>query len=253
VAVESGYGLTEFTDAEIYLSPRDRSLANVLLGGLTPFEAMFYQTTIGDFLYAVHLVPSEVQNSLFSYSYQIYRDRILYQFDQLAQIPDIPGPKYVFVHILAPHNPFVFDAEGNYLPRIVPFTMNADVDALRLPDYIRGYTGELEYINQRALESIDAILANSTTPPVIILQADHGTSRMPGKQTAILNAYYLPEAEARSMLYPTISPVNSFRLVFNAYFSADMPLLQDDAYYADLETPFAFSSQPDPNPACSRP
>jgi hypothetical protein len=35
---------------------------------------------------------------------------------------------------------------------------------------------------------------------------------------------------AQTHLYPTITPVNSFRLVLNDYFNAGLPLLPDRAY-----------------------
>lgn len=53
----------------------------------------------------------------------------------------------------------------------------------------------------------------------------------------ILNAYYLPEGEG---LYPSISPVNSFRLVFNTYFQADYSLLDDRSYFSSYNTPYDF-------------
>jgi hypothetical protein len=45
----------------------------------------------------------------------------------------------------------------------------------------------------------------------------------------ILNAYYLPGVSHES-LYPGISPVNSFRVVFNQYFGAGLPLLEDRSH-----------------------
>jgi hypothetical protein len=33
------------------------------------------------------------------------------------------------------------------------------------------------------------------------------------------------------LLYPSISPLNSFRVVLNAYFGADLPLLTDATYF----------------------
>jgi hypothetical protein len=56
------------------------------------------------------------------------------------------------------------------------------------------------------------------------------------ERTPILNAYYLPGGEDR-WLYPSISPVNSFRVVLNAYFGADLPFLPDATYFTshDLE------------------
>ena len=45
---------------------------------------------------------------------------------------------------------------------------------------------------------------------------------------SILNAILLPGVDpAESGLYPTITPVNNFRLIFNAAFGADLPLLPD--------------------------
>jgi len=59
-------------------------------------------------------------------------------------------------------------------------------------------------------------------------------------KTGILNAYYLPGAGTRA-LYPTISPVNSFRVVFNAYFDTNLPLLPDRTlrHVSDMQ-PFMF-------------
>lgn len=47
----------------------------------------------------------------------------------------------------------------------------------------------------------------------------------------ILNAYYLPEA-CRQTLYPEITPVNSFRVVFGACMGGDLPLLPDESLFS---------------------
>jgi hypothetical protein len=77
---------------------------------------------------------------------------------------------------------------------------------------------------------------------VILLQGDHGATIEykeqgidPAQRLGILNAYYLPsnslEAEngeqPAELLYPGISPVNSFRLIFDSYFNGDYGLLDD--------------------------
>ncbi len=41
-------------------------------------------------------------------------------------------------------------------------------------------------------------------------------------------------------VYDTITPVNSFRVVFNKYFDAKLPLLEDKLYFSPTATPFAF-------------
>ena len=82
-------------------------------------------------------------------------------------------------------------------------------------------------MNARVEALVDRILAKSRRPPIIILQADHGprneapmdrpTARSLREGAGILNAYYLPDSGGRG-LYASISPVNSFRLVFRNYF-----------------------------------
>ena len=54
----------------------------------------------------------------------------------------------------------------------------------------------------------------------------------------ILSAYYLPDKEI-SGLYPSISPVNTFRLIFNLYFGTSHTLLPDESYcYRDEDHPY---------------
>lgn len=58
----------------------------------------------------------------------------------------------------------------------------------------------------------------------------------------ILNAYYLPgHAE---MLYPRVSPVNTFRLVFNAYYGGSYDILDDVSYFSPVPHLYEFSEVP---------
>jgi hypothetical protein len=54
----------------------------------------------------------------------------------------------------------------------------------------------------------------------------------------ILNAYYLPDAQADQIVYPQITPVNSFRSIFNYYFDTKLPLLDQNSYTAEYEDGF---------------
>jgi hypothetical protein len=107
----------------------------------------------------------------------------------------------------------------------------------------------MTFLNNALLPVIDSIIANSATPPIIILQGDHG----PGMYTnwesvdetcllerfSILNAYFLPGLD-NHVLYPGISPVNTFRLILGEYFNADLPLLQDKRFFSTRTTPYNF-------------
>jgi hypothetical protein len=102
------------------------------------------------------------------------------------------------------------------------------------------YVDQLVYLNSRLIEAVDAIVAASPHPPIIIVQGDHGTSStasnegagpLPRERLAILNAYFVPD-QVRALLYPDITPVNSFRLILSTLFEADLPALPDRSFYS---------------------
>jgi hypothetical protein len=112
------------------------------------------------------------------------------------------------------------------------------------------YVRQLQWANQRVLAAIDELVdVPPGDEPVIILQADEGPfpSRFASEERdfqwleatpeelqqkfGILNAYHLPGVDLAELgFHERISPVNAFRIVFNAYFGADLPLLPDTVY-----------------------
>jgi hypothetical protein len=179
--------------------------------------------------------------------YDHHRKRLLYTIDNLPAAAKLPGPKFVFAHILLAHPPFVFDAEGKPVQPDRRFNMmvwgNFD-------DYINGYRDQVHYLNQRFLRSLDSLLKASDQPPVVIVQGDHGPGSHSDGTTAegtaafetysILNAYLLPGGSGE-MPYPSITPVNSFRVVFNRYFQTGLKLLEDRTYFSNFTLPHDFT------------
>jgi hypothetical protein len=249
VALESGYSPTEFKLADTYYSPTN-NWQKVLLGdGINSFESMQLNSSAGMLFYEFNsYLPSPLRT--FLSAYVLHRERMLYEMSMLDQMASVPGPKFVFVHILAPHNPFVFGPNGEPIERKTPFTLNDDRDVVTMQDYVAGYRDQVNYLDQRMLAIADALIQHSSVPPIIILQGDHGVPRLPEWDHTILNAYYLPAGGA-SALYPTISPVNTFRVIFNQYFGGQLPILPDQACNADPNVnPYACPPVTDPNPQC---
>ena len=99
---------------------------------------------------------------------------------------------------------------------------------------------------------VKAILKDSPREPVIIIQGDHGpdstydasfenpSDQFQYDRSGILNAYYLPE-HCRSGLYPDITPVNTFRMVFNNCLGTELSLLEDKSYWFRKGQPIDFS------------
>ena len=106
----------------------------------------------------------------------------------------------------------------------------------------QAYIEQLRYVNQRIEEAVDFIVAHSRRPPMIIIQGDHGSFfTLPTKITPesldhfalerlpILNAYLVPE-QMRRKLRPDITPVNSFRLLFNECFGEHFDILPEQSF-----------------------
>ena len=214
VAFATGYDWIEWKDASLYLEPEFNLLS---FREMRPFEAMFIKSTAAVAAFDIQQLFPQGPAEIDTISYQDHVKRELFLLNRLGNMADIPGPKFVYAHILIPHGPFVFGADGKVLPDPSIYE-NAD-----LATWKKGYTDEVQFINGHLLSILPGLIANSKVPPIIIIQGDHGSkvSRFP-----ILNAYYLP-GTGKEKLYPTISPVNSFRLIFDTYFGAQYDLLKD--------------------------
>jgi len=223
---------------------------------MNPFEIVMLRSTMGMFLFGYERqeLPYWLQLNLYDQPYIRHRDRILFQLSELDRLGSQPGPKFVFVHILAPHDPFVLGPAGEFVYRDYPFSLNFDLENAEWPKYVKGYTGQVTYLNQRVLQAMTNILRTSRTPPVIILQGDHGIPRMANasERDDIFEAYYFP-GDGRSTLYATITPVNSFRLIFNTYLGGTFPLLPDLSLISNpAATPFQFTPNPETSPSCAK-
>lgn len=168
----------------------------------------------------------------------IHRQTILHQFDSLKQTAHVDGPKFIFAHFLFPHDPYVLDE-------------NCDVFKQRYDDEYAVYINQLTCANTKIQQTIDYILDNNETEPIIIIQSDEGPypksfrenkeldwSKAPDEllhqKAKILNAYYFPDSDY-SKLYKHISPVNSFRLIFDQYLGTELGLIEDRHYFQESE------------------
>lgn len=184
--------------------------------------------------------------------YNFHRKQVLYTLDHLAARPDVPDSLFVFVHIIAPHPPFVFDEKGGFVESNRVFSFddgNLYTGTSGQPEYIEKYPRQLAFISKRIQGVIEKILSRPGPKPILILQGDHG----PGsglnwdnpersdlhERMSIFNAYYFPD-QNYAELYPGISPVNSFRVVLNRYFGFSYERLKDRHFFSGWRYPYDF-------------
>ena len=227
-AFNMGYKWATWWDADQFLPEFDRYTTYLFDPALNTFEILLLRTTLLRPLIEKKLLNFNTESNLFFEHWGHY-ERVHNILNELSNLVSEPGPKLVYAHLIVPHSPYIFLPDGSY---------NSE-DNSRL-----GYLNNLVFINNETMVIIDDILQNSDTPPVILLQADH--SLFPDNDPErfdILNAYYLPGIDEK-VLYPTITPVNSFRVVFNQYFDAELPLIDDKSMNTDLGAPYNAEEAP---------
>ena len=155
---------------------------------------------------------------------QIKRREILHGFKKLEDIPHNEEPTFTYAHFLIPHGPHAFNSKG-------------ELPAKNISESEK-YFEEILFANKKINHLVDYLQQNSKTPPIIIIQGDHGflapeTYRPDAngikQRYSNLSAYYLPNKK-NEKLYETITPVNSFRLIFDSYFQTKFGMLKDKSY-----------------------
>ncbi len=236
---ESGYAASELRDADHYL-------ARGVLGGAFARE-VFAWTAAPDLLRALGGGP-----------YAEHRARITYVLETLPRLAGLPGPKFVFAHLLAPHPPFVFDAQGDAVANTHAFELydgNHYLTRASRDDYVRGYRAQVAFMSGAIEGVVAGILAASSEPPIIVLQGDHG----PGlgfhhedlartdldERLSILNALLVPDAALRAEIQRGITPVNTFRVILADLFPgaverAGLARVPDRSFYTRDSRPYEF-------------
>jgi hypothetical protein len=180
-----------------------------------------------------------------------FEDRIYentnYKFEEFNNIATEKSPKFVFAHMLFPHHPYLFNKNCKRVD-----------DKRNLPEKQK-YLEQLTCVNSKIKKLIDTILTRSKIPPIIIIQSDEGPYKvdemnLDGERSdwtkvsdeavkthmRILNAYYLPGFDYKK-LYPPITPVNTFRLIFNYYFGTNLKNLPDKNYFIpNIDRPYDY-------------
>ncbi|MCH7548132.1 MAG: hypothetical protein IH969_01115 [Candidatus Krumholzibacteriota bacterium] len=175
-------------------------------------------------------------------------ERVTRQFEWLSEIPERSDrPVFVFAHFLVPHNPYVFNTDGSFVNGATANERGRDAN----------YLNQLTYVNTLVRELVDKLLDpdSSGTSPIIIIQGDEGTyplrttpidfdwrtatSEEVSQKVRILNAIHAPLAY--DSLYDGLTPVNTFRIIFNTYFGTRLARLPDRSYsYRDVEHLYDF-------------
>jgi hypothetical protein len=203
-------------------------------GGINEFETSLVERTALD-----PVVRAVLPDALF----QQERNRVTFAFDQIGRLAAEKSdrPRFIFVHLVAPHFPTVFGAEGEHTQ--MPYgqffwVQSAPQRGITREEFISAYKGQLEYLNTLLPPALDKI-AQGDPSAVVLFMSDEGTGvgmdwdNVPASD---LGERFVGHFSARTpgksgVFAPMKTIVNVMPLLFNAYLGQQLPM-QPDTHYA---------------------
>lgn len=176
-----------------------------------------------------------------------------WKLQTFASMADSAGPSLTFLHLLLPHEPYLF---GEGCTQAEPWWPKSDQDEAAAIDAAYGIQARCTM--PLILRTVREILRREKIPPVIIVQGDHGHGRVfvdvhsaltlnvsemsaerLGDRMSVFGAYYVPgNADGFS---DSMSMVNVLRTVARTVWSDSTPALPDSVYYSSYQSGFSFS------------
>lgn len=161
-----------------WVHPPAKNTTHLDTGQINEFESAAAETT-GLSVFADAILPDLAANA--------YRSRILDAFRVAELRAQSLGAsrQFVFVHVMAPHPPQVFDAAGQPLDVqgfMIPFVDEPEILRFGFTEYARRLKGELQFLNERTIHLVDAVM-EADPGAVVVVFSDHGSgapSRAPG-------------------------------------------------------------------------
>ena len=180
-------------------------------------------------------------NLFISDELESFREKINYAFNNIENVAKKKSPKFIFLHLISPHPPYLFKENGS----IQKYIAVEDIIENK-----KGYLEQLKFINNKIKQAIKIIKQNSKSKPIIIIQSDHGFTfdyninkqEQEGikERFYILNAIYAPN-NIKNKLYKSMTPVNTFRIIFNSLFENKYKILKDSSFMSTEYSPYQFS------------
>jgi hypothetical protein len=169
---------------------------------------------------------------------ELYAGQIEFQLNVLNDLVDEPGPNFVFAHLLVPHPPYAFNEDGSRVTDAQRAARTAEEQ----------FVEQVRFTNARLLALVDRLQAGPPESwPIIVIAADEGpfpdryaadeasfqwSEARPDellRKFSVLAAISVPGVDREALeaagFSDDLTLVNLFRIVFNAAFDTDLPML----------------------------
>jgi hypothetical protein len=227
---QKGYKYVHFSSGYSSSNYNKNADLNIYCGKLNEFNRTLIHTSL------LSLVEDRISGN-------DSRQRILCTFEKIPEVQKmINGPRFVFAHIVCPHAPYLFSAKGDTVNNT---PLGIKPDGLEMWQLKGPYIEQLKFVNMKLNQLVDKILAKTSIPPIIIIQADHGsastgkwdtpTDSLIQERMGIFNAFYLPGNGEKDII-ESLTPVNTFKFIFNKYFGTQYTLLENNYFFSSYDS-----------------
>lgn len=167
----------------------------------------------------------------------------------LETLPDSGGPVATFLHLLVPHEPYLFNEDCSAREPWWPLN---DIDSALVAESRRAYATQVRCLDERLLRTVRSLTSRTGVPPVIILQGDHGqgmisvnvlrgvtldldsmTTAQRDERMSVFAAYLFPRAA--ELVWDSISPVNVMGVMRHSVFGDSLLRLPDRSYFSPYQ------------------
>lgn len=185
-------------------------------------QANVFQSTFVEWIFRTTMLEPLTYNQMLT-----QRDVILCHLEMIPNVSDLTDrPAFVFAHMQTPHEPYIFARDGG-------------IPDVKTHGNKKLYAEQVQYLNSQIPAIVDKILSRNEQS-IIIIQSDHGPrSQIAGSETfsdlddsgirdafGIISAYKFPDGK-KNIAYDGMTPVNTFRIIFNEYFGGKYALEED--------------------------
>ncbi|RYE00290.1 MAG: hypothetical protein EOP50_03825 [Sphingobacteriales bacterium] len=155
-------------------------------------------------------------------NFRTVNDSVYWQTLRTLEEP-ATSPRFVYTHLLLPHSPYFYNAEGKEQP---PAIANDIANTAAYVEYLR-------YGNGIYLSLVQRILSQARRPTVILLLGDHGFRSF---RRDVPKEYYFQNLHAvytspGLKSWPSAGLVNEFRLLLDSCFGQHLPLLPNEQHF----------------------
>jgi hypothetical protein len=131
-------------------------------------------------------------------------------------------PRFVFAHLLAPHAPVAYNADGSAAEPVACFP-NCSIYGFASEADWAGFPGQVEHVNRVVLEVLDEIISSDKSA-IVIVMSDHGSHRTGTKPANAFRSFFAARLPGDQVQYPDdITPLTVIARLTSGEFSPEHP------------------------------